>query len=78
MNTLQNPFVLFGYAGKTYFCDRETETNELIAALQNGRNVTLRSPRRVGKTGLIHHVFDQLAQRNPEIKCFYVDLFATL
>lgn len=77
MSALQNPFVLFGYAGKTYFCDRETETNELISALQNGRNVTLRSPRRVGKTGLIHHVFDQLAQSNPEIKCFYVDLFAT-
>jgi len=77
MSTLQNPFALFGYAGKEYFCDRENETKELIAALRNGRNVTLRSPRRVGKTGLIQHVFAQLAQTNPEIKCFYVDLFAT-
>lgn len=77
MSTLQNPFTIFGYAGKEYFCDRENETKELIAALRNGRNVTLRSPRRVGKTGLIQHVFAQLAQTNPEIKCFYVDLFAT-
>lgn len=77
MSTLQNPFTLFGYAGNEYFCDRENETKELIAALRNGRNVTLRSPRRVGKTGLIQHVFAQLAQTNPEIKCFYVDLFAT-
>jgi len=77
MSTLLNPFALFGYAGKEYFCDRENETKELIAALRNGRNVTLRSPRRVGKTGLIQHVFAQLAQTNPEIKCFYVDLFAT-
>lgn len=77
MSELLNPFAVFGYAGAPYFCDRENETNELISALRNGRNVTLRSPRRVGKTGLIQHVFAQLAQTNPEIKCFYVDLFAT-
>ena len=77
MSELLNPFAVFGYAGKQYFCDRENETKELISALRNGRNITLRSPRRVGKTGLIQHVFAQLAQTNPEIKCFYVDLFAT-
>lgn len=77
MSELLNPFAVFGYAGAQYFCDRENETNELISALRNGRNVTLRSPRRVGKTGLILHVFAQLAQTNPEIKCFYVDLFST-
>ena len=77
MSVLLNPFAVFGYAGPQYFCDRENETSELISALRNGRNVTLRSPRRVGKTGLIQHVFAQLAQTNPEIKCFYVDLFST-
>ena len=77
MSELLNPFAIFGYAGSAYFCDRENETKELISALRNGRNVTLRSPRRVGKTGLIQHVFAQLAQTNPEIKCFYVDLFST-
>lgn len=53
MSKLQNPFVLLGYAGEEYFCDREKETEELISALRNGRNITLRSPRRIGKTGLI-------------------------
>ena len=42
MSALQNPFVLFGYAGKDYFCDREQETKELISALRNGRNYYLR------------------------------------
>ncbi len=77
MSELTNPFTVFGYAGAEYFCDRENETNELISTLRNGRNVTLRSPRRVGKTGLIQHVFAQLAQTEPDIKCFYVDLFST-
>lgn len=77
MNKVNNPFVLFGYAGPEYFCDREQETNELISILHNGRNVTLRSPRRIGKTGLIHHVFQRIAQITPEVKCFYVDLLAT-
>lgn len=77
MNDLINPFVIFGYAGPKYFCDRENETKDLISALRNGRNITLRSPRRVGKTGLIQHLFATLAQTNPEIKCFYVDLFST-
>lgn len=77
MSELYNPFVLFGYAGEEYFCDREKETQELISALRNGRNITLRSPRRIGKTGLIKHVFHRLERTNPDIKCFYVDLFAT-
>ena len=74
---MYNPFVLFGYAGDEYFCDRETETKELISALHNGRNMMLRSPRRIGKTGLIQHVFHQVEKTNPEVKCFYVDLFST-
>ena len=74
---MHNPFILFGYAGDEYFCDRGQETKELISALQNGRNMMLRSPRRIGKTGLIQHVFHQVEKTNPEVKCFYVDLFST-
>ena len=77
MSKIQNPFVLFGYVGSEYFCDREKETEELISALRNGRNITLRSPRRIGKTGLILHAFEQIEQSSPETKCFYVDLFST-
>jgi len=28
---MYNPFVLFGYAGEEYFCDREQETKELLS-----------------------------------------------
>ena len=70
-----NPFSITSYMGAEYFCDRVLETQELASALSNGRNVTLVSPRRVGKTGLIHHLFHSL---NPkEAQCFYVDLYST-
>ena len=48
-----NPFVFQGYEGPDYFCDRQEETQTLLSHLKNGRNVTLVSPRRMGKTGLI-------------------------
>lgn len=45
-----NPFVLTGYVSPDYFCDRQKETDKIISALLNGRNITLTSPRRMGKT----------------------------
>lgn len=73
--TVFNPFSITSYMGPEYFCDRDEETKELAGALVNGRNVTLISPRRVGKTGLIQHFFRSL---NPkEVQCFYVDLYST-
>ena len=71
-----NPFVLTGYVAPDYFCDRKKETDKIISALLNGRNITLTSPRRMGKTGLIHHVFHNM-QENNDVKCFYVDLYQT-
>lgn len=70
-----NPFSVLTYLGSDYFCDRENETKELLEARKNGRNVTLLSPRRMGKTGLIKHVFEQLNQK--EVLCLYVDLDQT-
>ncbi len=72
----QNPFLLTGYVSPDYFCDREQETRKLISALRNGRNVTLISPRRMGKTGLIWHAFHLMEQQGEE-RCFYVDLYKT-
>ena len=66
----RNPFYVTGYGGPKYFCDRVTELATLRAAIDNGRNVTLLAARRMGKTGLIHHLFNALADRagNGKIK----------
>ncbi len=72
----QNPFLLSGYVSKEYFCDRESETQKLVSALVNGRNITLISPRRMGKTGLIRHTFHKM-ETEQGVHCYYVDLFQT-
>lgn len=75
-STPLNPFLVTGYFSPDYFCDREQETTKLISALQNGRNVTLMSPRRLGKTSLILHTFHRL-QTQSDVRCYYVDLYKT-
>lgn len=77
MERLNNPFVIYGYKGAEYFCDRQKETEKIMRALHNERNVALISPRRIGKTGLIHHAFAQITNEHPDIRCFYMDINAT-
>ena len=77
MKSLNNPFVTYGYKGAKYFCDRQAETQKVMDGLKNERNITLIAPRRIGKTGLIHHVFTQIREQQPDVKCFYIDIFAT-
>jgi len=72
----KNPFHLKGYHGANLFCDREKETTQLISNAKNGVNTTLLSMRRMGKTGLIHHVFKQLG-KDKNWMCIYVDIYAT-
>lgn len=76
VNKPQNPFLLSGYVSPEYFCDREEESKKLISALRNGRNITLVSPRRMGKTGLIRHIFHLVEQEGHE-RCYLVDLYQT-
>ena len=73
---MNNPFVTNGYAGATYFCDRVQETATLRELLLNENNVALISPRRLGKTDLIWHVFDDEEIRRTHY-CFVVDIYAT-
>lgn len=74
---LDNPFVYQGYVSPKYFCDRMEETEELIANLRNGRNTTLISPRRMGKTGLIQNAFYRIREDDKDAICIYIDIFAT-
>ena len=73
---MNNPFVTTGYAGEEYFCDRVEETRELRSLLVNENNVAIISPRRLGKTELIYHVFDCDEFRD-SYYCFLVDIYAT-
>lgn len=71
-----NPFPVQGYFGPEYFCDRKNEASRLVSNALNGVNTSLISARRMGKSGLIHHVFHQLRQES-DVKSVYVDLFHT-
>lgn len=73
---MKNPFVTNGYAGPKYFCDRERETELLSSFLMNENNVALISPRRIGKTELLHHCFQQPAICN-NYHTFIIDIYAT-
>lgn len=66
---LVNPFIYQGYESPEYFCDREAETATLLSHLKNGRNVTLISPRRIGKTGLIKNTFFYLEKEENDSVC---------
>lgn len=72
-----NPFLIAGYHGPEFFCDRETETATILDALHNGRNVTLIAPRRIGKTGLIRNAFYRLKEQESDIVTLYMDIYST-
>lgn len=71
-----NPFPTSTYLGSAYFCDREEETKQLVENLRNQINTTLFSYRRLGKTALLHHVFEKLKTDKAAI-CIYLDIFGT-
>lgn len=73
---MRNPFITNGYAGDEYFCDRKMETDDIRSLLANENNLAIISPRRIGKTELINHVFDCDEFRN-QYHCFLVDIYAT-
>ncbi len=71
-----NPFFIQGYVDTASFCDRKKETSDIASALNNGRNITLFSLRKMGKTGLIFHI-GHLLSRNKQTKFLYSDIFNT-
>ena len=73
----ENPFTLEPYRSPELFCDRQAETEILIQNLVNGRHVTLTSPRRLGKTGLIFRTFDEIKARNIPFETVYADISDT-
>jgi len=76
MELEHNPFVDIGYRGSEYFCDREDETELLRKYIDNQTNTTLFAFRRLGKTGLIQHVFESFKKSKKQM-CIYVDILST-
>ena len=73
---LKNPFTISGYVSPQYFCNRQQETKRIFEAIDNQRNLTIISHRRLGKSGLIHHAF-HLHSQNSKLHYVYVDLMHT-
>jgi len=69
-----NPFTL--QYDHSYFCDRKNELLQLSENLDNGRNTLLSSPRRLGKSALIKHLFYKLDKQKSH-ETIFIDLFAT-
>lgn len=73
---MDNPFHLQHYFGPSTFCDRGDELSRLVESAQNQRSIMLHSMRRLGKTGLIHHLQHHLTNQHKYI-CIYLDILDT-
>lgn len=73
---MNNPFNITYYTSPEEFCNRKEESESIISAIKNGRNVTLVSKRRMGKTGLINHIFHKLGEER-KFQTIYFDLLPT-
>ena len=73
---MENPFYITGIIPEPYFCDREKETTWFIRTLENKAHILLSSPRRMGKTQLIRHAFEQPSIKN-NCYTFYTDIYPT-
>lgn len=71
---MQNPFKYGGIVSGPFFADRVDEIAELRREMENTSRVFLISPRRFGKTCLLHNLMPALAAQGTA--CAYVDLNA--
>ena len=74
---MDNPFIIKSYESKELFCDREEELQLMMRNCLNQTDMTLVSQRRLGKTGLVFRLFDELAETHPEVHSVYLDIFAS-
>ena len=74
---MKNPFVIKPYESKELFCDREEELSLMVQGCINHTDMTLISQRRMGKTGLILRLFDELHETGLNRQTIYVDIYAS-
>ncbi len=71
-----NPFPIYNYVNPKYFCNRISETERVISAVTNKRNIILFSENGIGKTTLIKHVAEELKELD-NYRFIYVSLLKT-
>ena len=76
MARIKNPFVVTGKIEREYFCDRVVESKAIQKAINNGNNLVLISPRRMGKTGLARYCYDFEFEKD-EYYTFFIDILHT-
>ncbi len=76
MEQEQNPFIIIGKIKPEYFCDRVEESARIIRSVENGNNLVLISPRRMGKTGLIQFCYEE-PQISNKYFTFFIDILHT-
>ncbi len=76
MARIKNPFVVTGKIEREYFCDRVVESKKIVKAIENGNNLVLISPRRMGKTGLVRYCYDFEFEKD-EYYTFFIDILHT-
>ena len=74
---MRNPFTIKAYESRELFCDRENELQLMLRNCLHHTDMTLISQRRMGKTGLILRLFDEIAEEHPDIHTIYVDIFSS-
>lgn len=72
-DTPANPFFVKTIIPDDYFCDRKDDTDRIVTMLNDGANIVLTSPRRIGKSCLLHHILAQKDVRR-RYHTLYVDI----
>lgn len=70
----ENPFLYSQYLRPKYFCDRKKETENILAQIEQNKNVLLVGRNGLGKTALIKHIL-QFLDKNGNFLPISVDLF---
>jgi len=75
---MNNPFSFGVIVDGLAFCNRKKEHDQLLSYCRSSQNVMIYSHRRIGKTSLIHHVFNTLESEDTNIKKIYIDCYGIL
>lgn len=73
---MNNPFIITGNIAPEYFCDRVDETKKIVTCLTNDDNICLISGRRMGKSKLVKHCYEQ-NEIVGKYYTFYIDILHT-